>query len=179
MPNSFEGAPRNESAEASPVEIYRQTAITRINELVADGTYPQHYADDLIQSVLLIEEGITDPERDGIKFAELGVVQIRAFREGINAAEIQTVQMCNDVLEQIDDLWQQVKSRKVVPINILELTQAVEATKQNIEYSLAEFQAKLEEVRNLQAGLASLADMGNLEDTLEELKRFLEESAND
>jgi len=177
--SSFDSAPKFESREETPLEIYRRTAISRITELVEDGTYPQQYADELIASVLLIEEGIADPERDGRKFAEIGMVQIRAFREVVNVAEMQTVEMCNNGLQQIDEMWEKVKGRKVVPINILELTQAVESAKQHIEDSLNVFQTKLEEVRNLQAGLTSLTNFDGLEGSLRDLQAILEEAAKE
>ncbi len=177
--NSFDSAPKIESREETPVEIYRRVAIARINELIEDGTYPEHYAEELIASVNLIEEGIVDPEQDGRKFAEVGMVQIRAFREGVKAAEMKTVEMCNATLLQIDELWHKVKDKKVVPINILELSQAVENAKKKIEDSLVEFQTKVEEVRNLQAGLTSLTNFDGLEGSLGELQAILEEAARE
>jgi hypothetical protein len=176
---SFDLVPKSESREETTLEIYRRTAISRITELVEDGTYPQQYADELIASVHLIEEGIVDPERDGLNFAEVGMLQIRAFREVVNVAEMQTVEMCNAALQQIDETWEKVKGRKVVPINILELTQAVESVKQHIEDSLKVFQTKVEEVRNLQAGLTSLTNFDGLEGSLSEFQVILEEAAKE
>lgn len=177
--SSFDSAPKFESREETSVETYRRVAIARINELIEDGTYPEHYANELITSVNLIEEGIVDPERDGRKFAEVGMVQIRAFREGVKAAEMQTVEMCHEAMLKLDELWQKVKDRKVVPINILELAQAVEDANKKIEDLLTEFQTKVEEVRNLQAGLTSLTNFNGLESSLGELQAILEEAAKE
>lgn len=179
MKNSFEfsskqeKSPFAENVNKLAIEVFREAAIARVDELVKDGNFPQQYADERIAAILRIEEGVKNPEHDGIKFAEIGMEQIKAFREAVDAAEIQTIEACGAAVSKIDEMLKQVKESKIVSINVSRLTQAVETTKQNIENSLVEFQTKIEEVRNLQAGLSSLINFDNFESSIEQLQSLL------
>jgi hypothetical protein len=159
----------------TPQEIFRRAGLARVDELVRDGTYPQQYADERREAIMRIETGFTNPEQDGRALAEVGAEAIKAFRDKVASAETQVVQMVGDALLQVDDMWQQFQQRKIVPINLKELTTAVESTKLRLQDDLAAFQAKVQEVKDLQVGLSALARFDDFEGPLHELKELLDD----
>lgn len=173
--NPLDSAPKFENRQETAVETYRRVAISRISELVEDGTYPKQYAEDLISNIHLTEEVAVDPEQAGINAAEVGIEPIREFRAMVDASLEQAVEMSNSVLRHFDESWQKIKNREVVPSDIQYFDKVVEKAKQEVEASLAEFKDMVKEVRDLEKRYSTLSGYVRLESALGNLQAILGE----
>lgn len=87
---SFENPNEEQSAvesEKSPQEAFMDSFTSRIDELVEEGRMPSAFAESRKKAAFLIEDGLTDPESQGVEFAEIGLEAVEQFQEGVREVE--------------------------------------------------------------------------------------------
>lgn len=78
----FEQPFQETESEKKPLEIFREACNNRLDELVQEGVYPQHFAEERKQAAAKIETNLPDdPQKAGNDFAEIGMLGIIEFKK--------------------------------------------------------------------------------------------------
>ena len=78
---TFESA--NQEQEKTPQQTFRDACHARLDGLVEDGTFSIDFADERRKSADFVEDGISDPEEQGIAFAEIGMESVLEFKSKV------------------------------------------------------------------------------------------------
>lgn len=160
-------APKPETQEL-PSETkakFQVSCLARIDELVAQGIFPQKYADERKAAAKKIEDGLTDPEAQGVAFAEVGMDAIQQFRETVDDAEAEVGTKVEAAVGQLDKLQATLLARKIVPIDIKVRLAAIDVAREEIISYLDDFRLQLRSVRDLQTKIS----VATADDTLQSI----------
>jgi uncharacterized protein YukE len=160
-----------EADEDSRVK-FQEACFTRLEELVADGTFPLQYAKNRQESAKLISQNLDNPEKQGVEFAEIGLEAILEFRERVDSAAQQVEDMIDDLRSRIEMIRQEIVMKGLDGYDGKKVA-AIESFQKALDDEMAAFHVTVENIKNLQTGMAMMSPealQSNIQASIEELR---------